>query len=73
VVLDEQHGQLAVVADLLDEAPELRHLLVVEPGLQLVEQEQLRCGDERACQLDYASVLNGSPATGRCAIASRPT
>ena len=32
----------AVVADLLDEAPELRDLLVVEPAGRLVEQQQLR-------------------------------
>ena len=42
VVLDEEHGQLPVVADLLDEAAELVHLLVVEPAGGLVEEQQLR-------------------------------
>ena len=42
VVLDEEHGQLAVVADLPDEAAELLDLLVVEPARRLVEQQQLR-------------------------------
>ena len=52
MVLDEQHGELAVVADLLDEAAELLDLLVVEPARRLVEQQQLRLRHERAGELD---------------------
>jgi len=37
VVLDEQHRELEVVADLLDELAELRDLLVVEAARRLVE------------------------------------
>ena len=52
VVLDEEHGELEVVADLLDEHAELRHLLVVQPARRLVEEEQARLGDERPRELD---------------------
>src|SRR5918994_2107403 len=52
VVLDEQHGQLPVLADLLDETAELLDLLVVQPAGGLVEQQQPRLRDEGARQLD---------------------
>ena len=52
MVLDQEHGQLPVVADLLDEAAEIRDLLVVEPSGRLVEQQQLGLRDERAGELD---------------------
>ena len=51
VVLDEEHGELEVVADLLDEDPELGDLLVVQPAGRLVEEEQPRLGDERPSKL----------------------
>src|SRR5919197_3817313 len=37
VVLNEQHGQVEVVAQLADDAHKLRHLLVVEPSGRLVQ------------------------------------
>ncbi len=73
VVLDEQDGQLPVVADLLDEAAEIRDLLVVEPSRRLVEQQELGLRDERASELDALQCSEGKPETGRCAIAPRPT
>ena len=51
-MLDEQHGDLALVADAPDEAAELADLLVIEPASRLVEQQQLRACGERARQLD---------------------
>ena len=52
MVLDEEHREVEVVADLLDEDTELRDLLVIQPAGRLVEEEQPRLGDERAGQLD---------------------
>src|SRR5207302_557126 len=52
VVLDEQHGQVEVVAQLPDERAEFADLFVVEPAGGLVEQQQLRLGDERPGELD---------------------
>ena len=60
-MLDEQHRQLAVVADPLDEAAELGDLLVVEPARRLVEQEQLGRGDEGAGELDALQCPKGRP------------
>ena len=51
-MLDEQHRELEVVADLLDELTQLRDLLVVQPAGRLVEQEEPRLRDERARELD---------------------
>ena len=73
MVLDQEHGQLPVVADLLDEAAEIRDLLVVEPSGRLVEQQQLGLRDERAGELDALQRPEGERrATGRCAIAAQP-
>jgi hypothetical protein len=52
VVLHEQHRELEVGADLLDELAELPDLLVVEATRRLVEQEQPGLRDERAGELD---------------------
>ena len=73
VVLDEQHRQLVVVADLADEAPELLDLLVVQAAGGLVQQKQLRTAttSARASSTRF-SVPNGSPATGRCAMRREP-
>jgi hypothetical protein len=73
VVLDQKHGQLPVVADLLDEATEIRDLLVVEPSGRLVEQQQLGLRNERAGELDALQRSEGKAATGRCAMVPNPT
>ena len=52
MVLDEENGELEVVADLLDEGAELGDLLVVQATRGLVEEKESRLGDERASQLD---------------------
>ena len=52
VVLDEEHGEVEVVAHLRDERAELRDLLVVEAAGRLVEQQEPRLGRERARELD---------------------
>ena len=52
VVLDEENGELEVVADLLDEGAELGDLLVVQPARGLVEEKEARLGHERARELD---------------------
>ena len=73
MVLDEEHGQLPVVADLLDEAAELLDLLVVQPARRLVEQQELRRATSARASSTRFSVPKGSPATGRAAIAPSPT
>ena len=52
VVLDEENGEVEVVADLLDEGAELGDLLVVQPARGLVEEEEPWLRHERARQLD---------------------
>ena len=52
MVLDEEHGDAALVADAADQAPEVFDLDVIEPAGGLVEQQQLRLDRERARQLD---------------------
>ena len=63
-MLDEQHGQVEVVAQLRDERAELRDLLVVEAAGRLVEQQQARLGASARASSTRFSVPNGSPATG---------
>ena len=52
VVLDEEDRELELVADPAHELAELADLLVVQAAGRLVEQEQSRLRDERACELD---------------------
>jgi hypothetical protein len=52
VVLDEQHRELEVVAELTHERAELPDLGMVQPAGGLVEQKQARPRDERARELD---------------------
>ena len=51
VVLYQEDRQLEVVAQSLEERPELLDLLVTEPSCRLVEQQQLRARGERTCEL----------------------
>ena len=73
VVLDEQHGQLQVVAHRADERRELVHLGVVEAARGLVEQQQARLRDERARKLDALERPERQPAAGRRATSPIPT
>ena len=52
VMLDQQHGDVAVVADAADQVAEHVDFLVVEAAGGLVEQQDLRLGRQRARQLD---------------------
>ena len=51
-MLDEQHRDAAVGADLADELAELADLVMVEAAGRLVEEEELRLAGERAGELD---------------------
>ena len=51
MVLDEEHGEVVVLAEAADERSELADLLVIEPAGGLVEQEQPRPRDQRPRQL----------------------
>ena len=51
-MLDEQDGQVEVVADAADEPRQLLDLLVAEPACRLVQQEQTRPRGESARDLD---------------------
>ena len=67
VMLDEQHRDLALVADAPDQRAELADLAVVEPAGRLVEQQQLRPTGKRARQFDPlagAERQPGRPAGG---------
>src|SRR5215208_1486295 len=52
VVLDEQDGERVLLAEALDQQPEVADLLVVEAAGGLVEQQQPRLRGERARDLD---------------------
>ena len=52
MVLDEQHRQLEVLAQFLDERAEVGDLFVVEAAGRLVEEQELRPRDECARELD---------------------
>src|SRR5712691_11757691 len=52
VVLYQQNGDAALVADLADQRAELRHLALRQAAGRLVEQEKLRPHHERARELD---------------------
>src|SRR5262249_25767195 len=52
VVLDDEDGQLQLIAKPLDERAELGHLLVVQPAGRLVEEEQARTRYESTSELD---------------------
>src|SRR5207302_3446385 len=52
VVLDEEHGQLQVVAQAADEAAKLFDLLVIQAACRLVQKEQAGLRRERASELD---------------------
>ena len=71
MVLDQQHGDVALVADAADQLAEHVDLLVVEAAGRLVEQQQLRLGRERARELDALLVPNGRSATAVWATFSR--
>src|SRR5687767_623852 len=51
-MLDEQHGQLEVVAESQQKVAERRHLLVAQAAGRLVEQQQPRLRDECPRELD---------------------
>src|SRR5712691_4190340 len=51
-MFDEEHGDLALVADPPDEVAEGADLLMIEPARRLVEQQQLRFSGERPGELD---------------------
>ena len=50
-MLDEENGELMIVAKAQDEVAELVDLLVVETACRLVEQQQARLRDQRPCDL----------------------
>ena len=52
VMLDEEDGDLQLVAEASDESRELLHLLVVQSTCGLVEQHEPWLRDERARELD---------------------
>ena len=52
VMLDQQHGHVAVVANPADQVAEHVDFLVVEAAGGLVEQQDLRLGSQRARQFD---------------------
>ena len=51
-MLDQQHGDVALVADAADQVAEHMDFLVVEAAGRLVEQQDLGLGRQRARQLD---------------------
>ena len=63
-MLDHEDGD-AEPADLDDQLAELRRLLRIEPRRRLVEQEELRLGRERPCELDAALQAVGQAAGRR--------
>jgi len=52
VVLDQQNGDPEFVADVEDETGDVLRLFLVHPGDDLVEQNDLRIGGERAGEFD---------------------
>src|SRR5437016_4641137 len=67
VMLDEQHGELALVADAADQAAEVFDLDVIEAAGRLVEQKKLGLRGERAGKLDallHAERKIGNPPLG---------
>ena len=64
MVLDEQHGELQLVAQPADERRELLDLLVVQAARGLVEQQQPRLRDERARELDALQRAERQPGGG---------
>ena len=52
LMLDQQHGQLELVADALDQVAELDPFAMVEAGRRLIEQQQPRLCGERARDFD---------------------
>jgi hypothetical protein len=56
VVLDEEHGEVKLIAEPLDERGHLCRLSRVHPCRGLVEQEQLRLAGQRARQLEATLV-----------------
>ena len=64
VMLDQQHGDLPLVAHPADQGAELADLLVVEPAGRLVEQQQLRLRGEGAGQFDPLAGAERQPGRG---------
>jgi hypothetical protein len=52
LMLDQEHGHLALVADVVDQIAKHIDFLVIEAAGRLVEQQDLRIGRERSRQLD---------------------
>ena len=52
MVLDQEHRDLALVADAADQPAKLADLLMVKPARRLVEQQELWLPGQRAGQLD---------------------
>ncbi len=71
VVLDQQDGD-APVADLKEEFHQGFGLGGVQPGRRLVEQEELRIGDEGPCQLEHPLPAVGQTLRLRELLAAKP-
>src|SRR5262249_4585542 len=52
VMLDQQYGDVALVADSSDQAAKTLDLVVIETAGRLIQQQQLRPGRKRAVKLD---------------------
>ncbi len=52
MVLDEEHGEVALLTEPQQEVTEHRHLLVAQSTGRLVEQQQTRLRDQSARELD---------------------
>src|SRR5881394_3503014 len=52
MVFDEQHRQLEALAQRTNQRADRADLLMVQAARRLIEQEQLRLGGERPCELD---------------------
>ena len=52
MVLDHEHGELQPLAQRADQRADRADLLMVQAACRLIEQEQLRLGGERPCELD---------------------
>ena len=56
VVLDQEHGDVKLVADRADQAAEFPDLVVVESSRRFIEQQQQRLRGERARKLDALAI-----------------